>query len=427
MKLILVYPKWRHGLWSIFIYRMPPLGLYRLADLTPDDIDVTIIDENVSELTFPSGDLVGISCMTPAAYRAYEIADRYRSLGAKVVLGGIHPSTFPGEALRHADAVVVGEADDLWPAVLQDFKAGSLRPMYLANERPQLEKLRKTRQAPFEDKNKYAIQNFIQTARGCPVDCNFCSVTTFNGRGVRHHHIEHIDDEIKRRRGKSKYFLFADDNLVGNGKWAKDLFSLIEHKGYNIRWGSQVTIKFGMEEELVGRAAKSGCRVVFIGFESIDQHSLDFCSKGFKVRKYKDAINRIHDHGIFIIGSFIFGLDTDTPDVIKRTLDFAMEVNVEMCQFSILTPFPDTRLFSEFNNARRITSYDWSRYDAFHVVYQPRHMGAQDLQDQVNNAYKQYYAFSPSWTRFRRTYTSCGWKAALLGAKTSWDSYHFDI
>jgi len=403
---------------------MPPLGLSRLASLTPDEFEVEIIDENVSALTFPPADLVGISSMTPAAPRAYEIADRYRAMGATVVLGGIHPSTRPDEAGQHADAVVVGEADEVWPALLKDFQKNELQSKYLALQRPHLSEPFK-RHRPVVDRNSYIIKNFLQTGRGCPVNCNFCSVTAFNGGQMRYRSAEDVVSEIVTRRPISKYFLFADDNLVANNVRAKQLFEAIAP--LDIRWGSQVTIKLGMDETLLRAAVKSGCRTVFIGFESIDQHSLDFCEKRFKVQKYETAIKRLHDHGVYIIGSFIFGFDTDTPDVIKRTTEFCMRNNLEMCQFSTLTPFPDTRLYAEFRKSGRITSSDWSKYDAFHVVYRPRLMSEDVLQRSVNQAYKDYYGLAPTLTRVCETWKYGGWKPALLSAKTSWDSYHFDI
>jgi radical SAM superfamily enzyme YgiQ (UPF0313 family) len=424
MKILLIYPRWRKGLWSIFIYRMPPLGLSRLASVTPDEFEVEIIDENVTDLTFPPAELVGISSMTPAAPRAYEIADRYRAMGATVVLGGIHPSTLPDEAGRHADSVVVGEADEIWPVLLSDFKRNQLQPRYVAPQRPGLADLPKRRR-PVIDRNRYVIKNFLQTGRGCPVNCNFCSVTAFNGAQMRYRALDDVVAEIAARRPTSKYFLFADDNLVANNVQAKQLFEAITP--LDIRWGSQVTIKLGMDESLLKSAVKSGCRSVFIGFESIDQHSLDFCEKRFKVQKYESAIKRLHDNGVFIIGSFIFGLDTDTPDVIKRTIEFCMRNTIEMCQFSTLTPFPDTRLYTEFSQSGRITSRDWSKYDAFHVVYRPRLMTEVDLQRSVNQAYKDYYGLTPTILRTRKTWKYAGWKPALLSAKTSWDSYRFDI
>lgn len=424
MKLVLVYPQWRRGLWSIFIYRMPPLALYRLAELTPDEIEVEILDENTTPLTYPPADLVGISCMTPAAPRAYEIARHYRRLGSTVILGGIHPSTLPDEASQHADAVVIGEADELWGTILADFRNNRLRPRYVAPAFPQLNHALRTG-GDVTDPNRYIIKNFLQTSRGCPVGCNFCSVTDFNGGRMRYRTIDEVVREIELRRPTSRYFLFADDNLVANGERARKLFDALAP--YDIRWGSQVTIKLGMDEPLLKAAVRSGCRTVFIGFESIDQHSLDFCEKRFKVQKYETAIQRLHDHGIFIIGSFIFGFDSDTPDVIRRTTEFCMRNNLEMCQFSVLTPFPDTRLYADFVRAGRIVSFDWSQYDAFHAVYRPQRMSAATLQASVNQAYKEYYGFSPAFRRAVKTWRYGGWKPALLSAKTSWDSYHFDI
>jgi radical SAM superfamily enzyme YgiQ (UPF0313 family) len=403
---------------------MPMLGLYRLASVTPEDVGVEIIDENVDEIDFRHADLVGISVMTPAAPRAYEIAHRYREMGVKVVLGGIHPSTLPEEALEHADAVVIGEADELWPLIVDDARRNRLKRRYVAIRQPDITKSF-TKLPSVMDRGKYFIKNFVQTGRGCPVNCNFCSVTAFNGAGMRYRALEDVVREIEARRRISKIFLFADDNLVANGERARQFFDAITP--LDIEWGSQVTIKLALEDSLLTRAVKSGCRGAFIGFESIDQHSLDFCEKKFKVRKYEDAIQRLHDHGIFITGSFIFGFDTDTPDVVKRTLEFCIKNRIDMCQFSILTPFPDTRLYPQLLKEGRITTFDWRQYDAFHVVYRPRRMTGEQLQETVNNAYKEYNAFLPTLHRVWGTLRAGHWKSALLSIHTSWDSYRFDI
>ncbi len=424
MKLVLIYPRWRRGLWSIFIYRMPMLGLYQLAAATPEDVEVEIIDENVTDIDFRHADLVGISVMTPAAPRAYEIARRYKEMGVKVVLGGIHPSTLPDEASLHADCVVVGEADEVWPSIVEDARHGRLLRRYVVTRRPDITKAF-TKMPSVTDHGRYFIKNLVQTGRGCPVNCNFCSVTSFNGMGMRYRAIENVVHEIEARRHISRNFLFADDNLVANGERARQFFEAITP--LRIEWGSQVTIKLALEESLLTRAVKSGCRGVFIGFESVDQHSLDFCEKKFKVQKYENAIRRLHDHGIFITGSFIFGFDTDTPDVVKRTLEFCMRNRIDMCQFSILTPFPDTRLYAQFVEQDRITCFDWRRYDAFHVVYKPRRMTQEELQQSVNHAYKEYNAFMPALHRCIDSLKEGSWKAAFLSARTSWDSYRFDI
>jgi radical SAM superfamily enzyme YgiQ (UPF0313 family) len=424
MKVTLIYPRWREGLWSIFIYRMPMLGLNRLAELTPEDVSVEIIDENLSEIDYSYADLVGISVMTPAAPRAYEIAKRYRELGAKVVFGGIHPSTLPEEGLQHADSVVIGEADDLWPWIVEDARNGRLRQRYVASHPPDITKTF-TRLPSTVDRSRYFIKNFLQTGRGCPVNCNFCSVTAFNGATMRYRDISDVVREVEAKRHISKIFMFADDNLVAHGDRAKALFEAIAP--LEIEWGSQVTIKLALEKDLLPRAVKSGCRGAFIGFESIDQHSLDFCEKKFKVQKYETAIRRLHDYGIFITGSFIFGFDSDTPDVVKRTLDFCMKNRLDMCQFSILTPFPDTRLYGQFVREGRIVTHDWKKYDAFHVVYKPKLMTEDELQRAVNDAYKEYYGFLPTMSRMLSTIREGHWRNALLSAKTSWDSYGFDI
>src|SRR5579884_490169 len=213
MKIRLIYPRWRDGLWSIFIYRMPMLGVRRLAEVTPEDIEVEIVDENLTPIDYTPADLVGISLMTPAAPRGYEIAARYRELGAKVVLGGIHASTLPEEGLQYADSVVIGEADEIWPNVVEDARRGRLQRRYVAPRLPDVTKCF-TKPAAATDRSRYFLKNFVQTGRGCPVNCNFCSVTSFNGMSMRYRDVADVVREIEARRPTSRIFMFADDNLV---------------------------------------------------------------------------------------------------------------------------------------------------------------------------------------------------------------------
>jgi radical SAM superfamily enzyme YgiQ (UPF0313 family) len=391
MNLLLVAPKWPDlSLWGQIYFRFPYLSLTTLAALTDKDWGVSIVDESVESLDFSTRpDLVAISVMTPLAKRAYEIADIYRGKNVPVVLGGIHPTMMQNEAGEHADAVVIGEAEENWLEVLSDFKRGDLKPFYRANNFSSLESLRNPRRDLLK-KKAYFFSNTIQTTRGCPFDCEFCSVTSFYGRTYRVRPVKDVIDEMGHMEGG--FIFFVDDNIVGRPDYAKDLFRALVP--LNVKWFSQASLSIARDRELLDLARKSGCMGLFIGFESLSQECLKAMGKTTNlVKEYKDAVKMIHDHGIGIQGSFIFGTDQDDQSVFSDVLRFIERARIEAALFSVLTPFPGTRIQQTLLNEGRILHTDWDKYDMNHVVFKPKKMTPKQLQEGFNWAYKRLYGY----------------------------------
>ena len=393
-------------------FRFPPLNLITLAGLTPEEFEVSLTDENVGPIDFNKEiDLVAISAMTPLAPRAYEIADRFREKGIKVVLGGMHPSALPDEAIGHADSVAIGEAEGIWLNLLSDLRAGNLQKFYRSAAKPPLTKLPIPRRDLLRKKAYFNV-NTIQVTRGCPFDCDFCSVTNFFGKIHRFRPVEEILKEIETLKGNIVFFL--DANIVGNPGYAKELFRRLIP--YKIKWMSQASINLAQDRELLQLCAKSGCMMMFIGFESLSQINLQEMRKPFnKVGRFKESIEMIHDHGIAIEGSFMFGFDNDDSSIFKKTVDFVNEVNLDAVQFSVVTPLPGTGLYQKLEREGRIIERDWSRYDFLTVVFKPRLMSEEELQNGLYFAYHQIYSYRSIFKRIFRSR-----KSPLFSAVMNW-------
>lgn len=388
----LIAPSWAHALGhNIGRSLFPPLSLAVLAGLTPPDWDVSIVDESVERINFDQpADLVGVTAMTAVAPRAYQIAAEYRKRGVPVVLGGIHPTALPAEAAANADSVVIGEAEPVWGQVLADALKGKLQRFYTAAQRPLLDGLPLPRRELFRP-DRYLTMNTVQTSRGCPFSCSFCSVTRFFGCTYRMRPIADVCREIETL--KDRVVLFVDDNIVGNVRRAKDLFRALIP--YGLKWMGQSSINIASDLELLGLAAKSGCIGLFIGFESLVADNLASIGKRInRVEQYREAIARIHAHGIGIEGAFIFGFDEDRPSVFQRTVEFAQRARLAAAQFGILTPFPGTPLREQLEGERRITDRNWAKYTISHVVFRPAAMSAEALQSGFNWAYREFYSYS---------------------------------
>ncbi|MEK6599049.1 MAG: radical SAM protein [Deltaproteobacteria bacterium] len=393
MKLLLILPKNERSYWG-GVSKSGKAGFVRLnlptiAALTPTDWDVEILDARVKPVDYDAkADLVGITGFTAEMPGAYEMADNFRKKGVKVVMGGVHVSALPDEALQHADAVVIGEAELVWHKLLLDFKRGELKQKYKADKLCDMENMVIPRRNLL-NREMYSGFYTLQATRGCPFNCDYCAVTAFFGQEFRTRPVDEVIEEIKGFG--SKKFFFMDDNIVGRPKYAKELFQkLIPLK---VIWGSQASITMAKDPELLNLYARSGGRYAFIGFESLSQKSLENLHKGWNSAKdYKEAIKKIHDAGINIIGSFVFGLDEDNSSVFKTTFDFIMETNMDAAQFHILTPLPGTVTYSLLEKEGRIIDRDWARYHTGEVVFQPKGMTVKELQNG-------YY-----WI-FRNTYT----------------------
>lgn len=410
-KILLISPAYRTKLLeNIRVLALPPLNLLILASLTPAQYEIKILDEAVTDIDFDEqADLVGITCMTPLAPRSYEIAAEFRKRGIAVVLGGIHPSMMSDEASQYADSVVVGEAEEIWPRLLEDFTSGRLQKRYIQTDSPAIENLPLPRRDLLT--GKYFVQT-VQTSRGCPYNCTFCSVTRFNGGQYRLRAIDNVIDEINSI--KEKRIFIIDDNIIGTGTQcinrSFELFRRMESCGKE--WGGQTCLNIVEHEGLLAAAARSGAKAFLIGFESINATVLGSMDKKMNLRpntrNFREAIKKIHDSGIAIIGCFIFGTDHDDADTFGRTLDFIMETGIDAVQLSVQTPLPGTELYRQLaaENRLLLTDYpaDWEAYNIFEPVYQPATMTPAELYRGVVDAYRTVSSFRTSLKRGVRTF-----------------------
>jgi radical SAM superfamily enzyme YgiQ (UPF0313 family) len=375
---------------------LPPLGLATVAALTPPGVEVSLTDENVTVIDFQKEiDLVGITVLTVTAPRAYEIADNFRARGVKVILGGAHPSVLPEEASQHADAVVIGEAEGIWPSLINDFKANKLQRLYRQHERHSLVNLPVPRRDLLAE-GAYTIKQTLSATRGCPYSCSFCSVTSFFGHTYRCRPVQEILQEIETFN-KKKLIGFVDDNIVGNPKFAKELFRALVP--YKIKWGSQASVMVARDDELLELAAASGCIALFIGFETLSSANLAAIGKKVNVvDEYETAIEKIHSKGIAIHGFFILGLDEDNEEVFERTVRFVQKMRLESAQFAWPVPYPGTAFYESLDRAGRIVTKDWSQYE-FNIVFEPRLMSRETLQQRRDLIWNKFYSLPSIWSR----------------------------
>jgi len=412
------------------IMRIRPKSLEILADLTPrSKYECVVVDENMERFDFSSEctkgiALVGISSMTAQAPRAYWIAEGFRRRGIPVVLGGMHPTASPEEAIAHADSIVIGEAERLWPKLLEDFEKGELKKFYRNREWIDLSNLPMPR-GDLVDKYEWWFRNTTFTSRGCPFDCSFCSVSKFFGKRYRFRPIEDVIAEIKNMLEESKNrrvdwwridrilwkkivsdrtILFLDDNIFGNSQYARRLFEALIplRKSLRISWGAQASIDIAKpeNEELLELACKSGCKALFIGIESIDPSSLKEIGKCVnKPERYAEEMKRLHKHRITVVGAFVFGFDSEDKSIFERTLDFAKRIKVDITQAAVLTPLPGTRLMEKLEREGRIIEKDWSKYTFGNVVFKPKNMSPEELEQGTNWVRSKFYSFGSMWRR----------------------------
>ncbi len=398
-KLVLINPRGQHRQGFVIDKesRYPPLGLAIVAALTPDDWEIVLKDENFEDFEYEHADLVGITSFTSTVTRAYEIADEYTSRNTPVVLGGIHASMLPDEALRYVDVVAVGEAESTWPRIIADFENGELRKTY-SGELINLKDMPRARHDLYHE--DYVFDS-IQTTRGCPMQCEFCSVHSFNGRAYRMRPVEDVLDEMEII--KAPNFMIVDDNIVGYNKpareHAKSVFKGMLERGIKKDWFCQASINFGEDEELLQLAADAGCRLVLIGVESEKTDALESMKKRTNlnagVHNYQKIFAKIQSYGISVLGTFIFGLDTDDIQDLRNRMHYIMESNVNASQVSVLTPFPGTATYDEFLKDGRLLENnfpaDWEKYWGGEVVIQPKKMSLEEMKafkyELVDNLY----------------------------------------
>lgn len=431
MKILLISPAYRTKLLeNVRVLALPPLNLMMVAAYTPPEYTVQLLDEAFDDIDFDcDAELIGITCMTPLAPRAYEISRQFQKRGKTVVLGGIHVSMMPDEALEHCDAIVVGEAEEIWPRLLGDYVAGKLQRRYDVEARPSLARLR----APRRDllTNKYFVQT-VQTSRGCPHNCTFCSVTRFNGGQYRLRDIDLVIDEIHSLPDKRLFII--DDNIIGSGEKALSrAHALFERLQYcEKEWGGQTCLNIVEHPALLKAAARSGAKAFLIGFESLQDTALTTLGKKINqrpnTRNFRDSIRRIQDEGIAIVGGFIFGTDDDTLATFEQTLDFIYSSGIDAVQLSIQTPLPGTTLYQQLAAEERLllTNYpeDWEAYNIFEPVFQPKNMNPDELYSHLIDAYRQVASVRRSLPRGLKTF----WRTRSLfstGISFFWnyDSY----
>lgn len=381
-------PFWRPIKYSLF----PPLGLATLAAyLSPDD-EVDLQDQHVEKLNLDDQpDLVLIQVYITNAYRAYSIADHYRKKGAYVLLGGLHVTSLPEEAAPHADTIFLGPGEDTFPRFLEDFKNKRPQKVYSSPVRT-LEKLPPIRRDLIK-RHRYLVPNSIVVSRGCPHHCDFCYKDAFF-EGGRTFYTQLVDDalsEIDRLPGRHLYFL--DDHLLGNERFASGLFEGM--KGMGRVFQGAATIDSILRGDLIEKAAAAGLRSVFVGFETFSPQNLKQSNKKQNLeRDYVSAVNRLHDLGIMINGSFVFGLDDDDADVFKRTVDWGVRNGITTSTYHILTPYPGTRLFKEMEQQNRIITRNWDLYDTRNVVYKTTRLTPEELKEGYDWAYRSFYSWS---------------------------------
>jgi radical SAM superfamily enzyme YgiQ (UPF0313 family) len=416
MKILLIYPTALDHTGAPVKYKkayLPPLSLAIINSLTPKRHVVKIINDCVEQLDFTADfDLIGITALSAQAPRAYQIADAFRNRGKKVVLGGIHPSLMPDEAQGHADAVVIGEIEELWEGILADCENNRLKNIYKNEQLPDLNRLIIPRWDSL-NLNMYrrslGPRNMprmpIYTTRGCVNNCKFCSVSKFFGRGYRHKPIENVLKEIDATQADS--FFFVDDNIICNPDFSEELFKALSNK--NIRWMSQATTTILQNPHLIEMAAKAGCRSLFFGIESLNAENLESVKKGFnKPEAYVELLKRVDRAGIRPWLSMIVGLDHDDYHELEKTINFLKNINIGSVVLWILTPLPGTDLYAEMKSNGRIFEADWSKYDASHVVYTPLHFTPKELYDEFWKNYLDLYSMYNMFRRTVRFFTSPG-------------------
>lgn len=406
MKVLFVSPGWPRGrLWGELGFKFPSLSLAALAAVTPEPWDVALCDENIEPLDLNSdADLVAITAMTPQAPQAYRIAAAFRARGKRVVMGGFHASNLPEEALLHVDAVVVGEGEVVWPQLLADLERGELQRIYRAATALAMEAIPVARRELFQGK-RYLFTNTLQTTRGCPFDCEFCSVTAFYGRRYRKRPVDSVLAELELLRRRNSFAFFVDDNLVADRTYALSLFAGM--KGMGFKWLSHAPIDFAHDREFLRAAGEAGCVGMFVGFESLNQDALAAMGKVTNTaRSYLEDAQAFRDNGIGILGSFVLGCDNDTPAVFEGLLRFCEEARLEAAIFPILTPYPGTEVRRRLEAEGRIISSDWQDYDMEHVTFLPRGMSVDELQQGYDWLNRSFYSLPSMYRRIFKAHRS---------------------
>lgn len=402
-RIVLISPKgplYRHrgGIFKKSL-RYMPLTLTTLAALVPEELraEVRLIDEGIEEVVPEAieADLVGLTVITGTAIRAYELAGRLRERGIPVVLGGPHVTLVPEDAQPHADAVVVGYAEESWPELLRDFAAGRMRRRYDQRLGLSLAGMPFPRR-DLLPRERFLTDDVFEATRGCIHKCDFCVVPSAWGQKPYQKPVEEVIADI-RQKGARK-LIFVDLNLIADRDYAARLFeALIPLK---VQWYGLATVLLADDAHLLALAQRSGCKGILIGLESISRENLRDSKKGFNSpERYREVVERLHRHGIALQGCFVFGMDHDTPEVFLETARFAVEARIDLPRFAVVTPFPGTALFHRLESEGRILTRNWELYDGQHVVFQPAQMTVEQLQRGIETAWKHAYSVPSMWKR----------------------------
>ena len=425
MKILLISPERERKKEEAFLFRLSFLNLPYVAALSPPGSEVKIVDEAFEKIDFGEKvDLVGITAQTPVAPRAYQIADEFRKRGIPVVMGGVHASMLPQEALQHVDAVVVGEAEAVWPDLIKDLRRGQMRRIYVGSEFINPSDFLLPRRDLLNEKFYFPLK-LLETTRGCPHRCDFCGVSKFFGFRYRNRPIPEIERELLTLFQKGPvmspgfkkllsllnkdlpYFLkrrllyIIDSNIAGDKRFCLELLSLL--KGFDLLWYGHAPVSIAFDQKLLEGFAQSGCIALNIGFESFSTQNLNAMGKGFnQPSRYTEAVQRIHDQGIGIMGTFIVGLDDDDPGVFQRIIDFCMDSKLDWALTFIMAPYPGTDSFSRLEKEGRIFCRDWEKYDSLNVVYQPLRMSVEELEKGMRRIWKEVFSTSSIYKRILR-------------------------
>jgi radical SAM superfamily enzyme YgiQ (UPF0313 family) len=403
-----------------FVFKMSFLNLPYLAAATPPGYSLRIVDEEYEKIDFDGAvDLVALTAQTPVAPSAYRIADRFRRRGVTVVMGGVHASTLPEEALEHVDAVVVGEGEFVWPSLLADLEEGNLQRVYDAGTDHRLAGVAAPRR-DLIDAAHYIPLTMAETTRGCPHQCDFCGVSRFFGHHYRKRPVGEVIAELKNTLGPRfrnnwsrrlaargwdlPYFIekrlvyFIDSNFGADRSYTRELMAALETM--DLLWWAHVTVDIADDDDFLQRMAASGGIALNIGFETLSDDNLRTMSKSFAGRHdYRRAIRRIHDHGIGIMGTFVVGFDNEEESIFDRILDFVQETRLDWALVFIRTPYPGTRLFDEMEAAGRILTRDWEKYDTLNCIFEPVGTTPQALERGLRRVWKNIFSLPSLYHR----------------------------
>lgn len=411
MKIKLVYPKIKEPFSFDLTNRLLgikssaiPLAIPTLAALTPDNFDVTIENENVKAIRYKDDvDLIGITYNTHNAKRAFEICKRFKRYNKTVIMGGIHASMMPDEALRHCDAVVVGEAEKLWLSAINDFERGKLKPIYESSERIGLDRLIVPRWDLIDTRQYLYIP--IQISRGCPHNCEFCLDSKYYGRNVRTKPVEHVIEEINfiYENEKTRPIMFADYNFLYDATYLSQITRHMAKLGLQ-NWIVFGHIGIGNDDEALSLLAEGGCSIINVGIESVSQASLDILGRRtYRADKLEDLINNIRSYGIDVFAGFIFGSDADTPEIFEETVDFINRTNIFLPQINILQPYPGSDLYNRLKKENRLLFGEkWEKYDRNTVCFRPKRMSTEQLQEGYNWTIKKLFSYDSLFDRLNR-------------------------